>query len=122
MDAVVLPADAVHSGSFAENLFDPTPTDSRYLITSFAKFYPTNSLNANADAIQFELPELTANNLYMFHNTMFYMEAKITKADGTIPTGKVVGPINNVSCKEKNYVKVFNNTYFHRLCTALLMA
>jgi hypothetical protein len=120
MDAIVLPNDAVQSGSFAENLFDPTPTDSRYLITSFAKFYPINSLNANASAIQFELPELTANNMYMFHNTMLYIEAKITNADGSVPILKTVGPINNVSQQSK-VIQNHKCTYIFRLCTALLV-
>jgi hypothetical protein len=82
-DAVVLEASAVASADFQANLFDPTPTDTRFMITSFAVNYMTNSLSTNAKEVKFELPALTANNIYMFHNSFLYIKAKITKADGS---------------------------------------
>jgi hypothetical protein len=97
MDAVVLPENSISLGNFAENLFDPTPTDSRFQFTSFTKHFPTNSLAANASQIVFDLPDLTANSMYMFHNTLLYVEVKITKPDGTYPDkGVFVAPANNV--------------------------
>jgi hypothetical protein len=109
-DAIVIEAGAVSSSDFEANLFDPSPTDSRYLITAFTEHFPKNSLTGNSSSIQFEMPELTANNAYMFHNTFLFLKAKLTKEDGTKATDhKLVAPINLVLYTMFNHVDVLLN-------------
>jgi len=94
--AIVLEASAVASEDFEANFFNYIPTDARYLMTVFQANFVSNSLGANAESVQFVLPQLQSNNVYALHNAMLFVKAKIVDDNGAKPpNGAKVAPINN---------------------------
>ena len=69
MEAQLNQAGTFAAQSYAESFFRQVPTDSRFLQTSFQKFPPNSSLDA--DIINFVLNRFEAANVYQIQNTHF---------------------------------------------------
>jgi hypothetical protein len=98
MEALVLEANAQEAYDFAGILWSGSQTDTRWVATRFVEFNPTASLNANADEIEWVIPEQATNNFIMLNNLILSIWVKITKGDGETPPvpGSQVAPQNDV--------------------------
>lgn len=81
---------------YAQTFFRQTPTDARFLQTSFQKIPPSSSLATRT--IEFNLTRFEAANVYQIQDTHIQVTVKITKSDGkTLPDKtKNVAPVNNI--------------------------
>lgn len=81
--------------SFSSSFFNKAPSDERFLQTTFQKFMPSGSIDAQT--IEFSLERYDAGNIYLIQNTVLKVQCCIVKANGEVPDiGRVVGVANNV--------------------------
>ena len=95
MEAQLNQAGTFAAQNYAESFFRQVPTDSRFLQTSFQKFPPNSSLDA--ETINFVLNRFEAANVYQIQNTHLEIQIVIHDKNNTVPpkTAKVA-PINNI--------------------------
>ena len=77
MEAQLNQAGTFAAQNYAESFFRQVPTDSRFFQTSFQKFPPNSSLDA--DVIDFCLNRFTAANVYQIQNTCLEIQVVIQK-------------------------------------------
>ena len=95
MEAQLNQAGTFAAQNYAESFFRQVPTDSRFLQTSFQKFPPNSSLDA--DTINFVLNRFEAANVYQIQNTHLEIQIVIHDKNNSVPAKTVkVAPINNI--------------------------
>ena len=95
MEAQLSQAGTFAAQNYAESFFRQVPTDSRFLQTSFQKFPPNSSLDA--DTINFVLNRFEAANVYQIQNTHLEIQIVIHDKNNSVPAKTVkVAPINNI--------------------------
>ena len=95
MEAQLNQAGTFAAQNYAESLFRQVPTDSRFLQTSFQKFPPNSSLDA--ESINFVLNRFEAANVYQIQNTHLEIQIVIHDKNNTVPAKTVkVAPVNNI--------------------------
>lgn len=81
--------------SYSSSFFSRLPADERFLQTTFQKFMPNGSIDAQT--IDFSLERYDAGNVYLIQNACVKVQFAILKANNEVPdSGKLVGCCNNV--------------------------
>lgn len=81
--------------SYSSSFFSKQPSDERFLQTTFQKFMPSGSIDAQT--IEFCLERFDAGNIYLIQNSCVKVQCVILKANGELPdSDKYVGCANNI--------------------------